>query len=194
MCVCARARVCMCVCSVCISPHANTMPLTTTTAATRARARLHIPYTQVRVGVLNAAHHGVPQSRSRTFIWAALPGERLPHWPQPLHAFDHTMLSLPVPVPAWVLEHPDCVAALQRDNANVTVQDRGGRGDGGGEGVATLRYWAASPAAGGAPLRPVTVWDAVSDLAPVDNADGNDWRCVRWAGARARHVRGLGAG
>jgi DNA (cytosine-5)-methyltransferase 1 len=42
---------------------------------------------QVRYGLLNAAHYGVPQSRIRTFIWAALPGEKLPDWPQPLHVF-----------------------------------------------------------------------------------------------------------
>ncbi|WIA17375.1 hypothetical protein OEZ85_014235 [Tetradesmus obliquus] len=42
---------------------------------------------QVRVGILNAAHFGVPQSRTRAFIWAAAPGEQLPEWPQPRHAY-----------------------------------------------------------------------------------------------------------
>jgi hypothetical protein len=42
---------------------------------------------QVRFGVLNAGNYGVPQSRKRTFIWAAAPEERLPDWPQPLHVF-----------------------------------------------------------------------------------------------------------
>jgi DNA (cytosine-5)-methyltransferase 1 len=37
--------------------------------------------------VLNAGNYGVPQSRKRTFIWAAAPEERLPDWPQPLHVF-----------------------------------------------------------------------------------------------------------
>jgi site-specific DNA-cytosine methylase len=51
------------------------------------------PSLQVRYGVLNAAHYGVPQSRVRTFIWAALPGETLPDWPQPLHAFRCGLLT-----------------------------------------------------------------------------------------------------
>jgi hypothetical protein len=42
---------------------------------------------QVRFGVLNAGNYGVPQSRKRTFIWAAAPEERLPDWPEPLHVF-----------------------------------------------------------------------------------------------------------
>jgi hypothetical protein len=42
---------------------------------------------QVRFGVLNAGNYGVPQSRKRTFIWAAAPEEKLPDWPQPLHVF-----------------------------------------------------------------------------------------------------------
>jgi DNA (cytosine-5)-methyltransferase 1 len=37
---------------------------------------------QVRFGVLNAGNFGVPQSRKRTFIWAAAPGEKLPSWPK----------------------------------------------------------------------------------------------------------------
>ncbi|RYY23749.1 MAG: DNA cytosine methyltransferase, partial [Sphingobacteriaceae bacterium] len=36
---------------------------------------------QVRFGVLNAGNYGVSQSRKRTFIWAAAPGNYLPSWP-----------------------------------------------------------------------------------------------------------------
>lgn len=46
-----------------------------------------VNHPQVRFGVLNAGNYGVPQSRKRTFIWAAAPEERLPDWPQPLHVF-----------------------------------------------------------------------------------------------------------
>lgn len=42
---------------------------------------------QVRFGVLNAGNYGVPQSRKRTFIWAAAPEEGLPEWPRPRHVF-----------------------------------------------------------------------------------------------------------
>jgi DNA (cytosine-5)-methyltransferase 1 len=42
---------------------------------------------QVRFGVLNAGNYGVPQSRKRTFIWAAAPDELLPNWPTPKHVF-----------------------------------------------------------------------------------------------------------
>jgi hypothetical protein len=42
---------------------------------------------QVRYGVLNAGHYGAPQSRTRTFVWAAAPHEKLPDWPQPQHTF-----------------------------------------------------------------------------------------------------------
>jgi DNA (cytosine-5)-methyltransferase 1 len=41
----------------------------------------------VRFGVLNAGNFGVPQSRKRTFIWAAAPDEGLPEWPKPRHVF-----------------------------------------------------------------------------------------------------------
>lgn len=51
---------------------------------------------QVRFGVLNAGNYGVPQSRKRTFIWAAAPEERLPDWPQPLHVFRWVVLLVVV--------------------------------------------------------------------------------------------------
>ncbi|XP_047318972.1 DNA (cytosine-5)-methyltransferase 1B-like isoform X2 [Impatiens glandulifera] len=42
---------------------------------------------QVRFGVLEAGAYGISQSRKRTFIWAAAPGEKLPDWPEPVHVF-----------------------------------------------------------------------------------------------------------
>ena len=48
---------------------------------------------QVRFGVLNAGNYGVPQSRKRTIIWAAGPGEVLPPWPRQLHVFHSPQVS-----------------------------------------------------------------------------------------------------
>ncbi|XP_047316317.1 DNA (cytosine-5)-methyltransferase 1-like isoform X2 [Impatiens glandulifera] len=45
------------------------------------------PPCQVRFGVLEAGAYGISQSRKRTFIWAAAPGEKLPDWPEPVHVF-----------------------------------------------------------------------------------------------------------
>uniref|UniRef100_T1JNW9 Cytosine-specific methyltransferase n=1 Tax=Strigamia maritima TaxID=126957 RepID=T1JNW9_STRMM len=42
---------------------------------------------QCTFGVLQAGNYGVPQSRSRAFILAAAPGEKLPSFPEPLHVF-----------------------------------------------------------------------------------------------------------
>lgn len=40
---------------------------------------------QVSFAFLNAASYGLPQSRTRAFIWAALPGSPLPKWPKRTH-------------------------------------------------------------------------------------------------------------
>ena len=55
------------------------------------------PAMQVRFGVLNAGNFGVSQSRKRTFIWAAAPGEHLPVWPRPLHVFRSPQLTISLP-------------------------------------------------------------------------------------------------
>ncbi|CAD7705413.1 unnamed protein product [Ostreobium quekettii] len=85
---------------------------------------------QVRFGVLNAGNFGVPQSRKRTFIWGAAPGERLPNWPTPMHVFHNPQLTIKLP---------------------------GG-----------INYTAV-PELDGAPLRSVTVRDAIADLPPIEN-------------------------
>lgn len=53
----------------------------------------HMCALQVRFGVLNAGNFGVPQSRKRTIIWAAAPGEQLPAWPKPRHVFHSPQVS-----------------------------------------------------------------------------------------------------
>lgn len=55
------------------------------------------PPPQVRFGVLNAGNFGVAQSRKRTFIWAAAPGEGLPDWPRLMHAFRTPQLTINLP-------------------------------------------------------------------------------------------------
>ncbi|XP_052746460.1 DNA (cytosine-5)-methyltransferase 1 isoform X2 [Bicyclus anynana] len=50
------------------------------------RALLDMGY-QCRFGVLQAGNYGVPQTRRRVFVLAAAPGLRLPHFPEPTHAF-----------------------------------------------------------------------------------------------------------
>ncbi|XP_006898898.1 PREDICTED: DNA (cytosine-5)-methyltransferase 1 [Elephantulus edwardii] len=42
---------------------------------------------QCTVGVLQAGHYGIPQTRRRAIIMAAAPGEKLPLYPEPLHVF-----------------------------------------------------------------------------------------------------------
>jgi DNA (cytosine-5)-methyltransferase 1 len=47
--------------------------------------------------VLNAGNFGVAQSRKRTFIWAAAPGELLPEWPRLMHCFRTPQLTINLP-------------------------------------------------------------------------------------------------
>ncbi|KAL6767831.1 MET1 [Auxenochlorella protothecoides x Auxenochlorella symbiontica] len=108
---------------------------------------------QVRFGVLNAGNFGVAQSRKRTFIWAAAPGEGLPDWPRLMHAFRTPQLTINLP-----------------------------------NGV----QYTAVPQTVGAPLRPVTVRDAISDLPVI--ANGHDVEEMEYQGepvsAFQRAVRG----
>lgn len=116
------------------------------------RSLLDMGY-QVRFGVLNAGNFGVAQSRKRTFIWAAAPGELLPGWPQLMHAFRTPQLTINLP-------------------GNV--------------------QYTAVPQTDGAPLRPITVRDAIGDLPAIGN--GHDLDSMDYAGpaisAFQRHVRG----
>lgn len=108
---------------------------------------------QVRFGVLNAGNYGVAQSRKRTFIWAAAPGEALPDWPKPMHAFKSPQLTINLP-------------------GNVA--------------------YTAVPQVDGAPLRPITVKDAIRDLPPIEN--GHDVQEMSYSGqpvsAFQRNIRG----
>ena len=100
------------------------------------RSLLEMGYS-VRFGVLNAGNFGVSQSRKRTFIWAAAPGEKLPEWPSVRHVFKSPQLTINLP---------------------------GG-----------VQYTAVPQTArGGAPLRTVTVKDAIGDLPEIGNGHADD--------------------
>lgn len=108
------------------------------------RSLLEMGYS-VRFGVLNAGNFGVSQSRKRTFIWAAAPGEKLPEWPSVRHVFKSPQLTINLP---------------------------GG-----------VQYTAVPQTArGGAPLRTVTVRDAIGDLPEIGNGHADD-------DDKARHCR-----
>ena len=53
---------------------------------------------QCTFGILQAGNFGVPQSRRRCFIMAAAPGQKLPHYPEPLHVFSKQNKGLNVNV------------------------------------------------------------------------------------------------
>ncbi|GLI71179.1 hypothetical protein VaNZ11_016282 [Volvox africanus] len=110
------------------------------------RTLLDLGY-QVRFGILNAGHYGAPQSRKRTFIWAALPGEILPDWPAPRHVFVSAQLGLKM--------------------------DYSG-GGGGGMAPPGGYFFASGPPLPGAPLRCVTVYDAIGDLPAITNEAKED--------------------
>eukprot|EP01025_Chloroclados_australasicus_P039559 TRINITY_DN4101_c0_g1_i11.p2 TRINITY_DN4101_c0_g1~~TRINITY_DN4101_c0_g1_i11.p2 ORF type:complete len:340 (-),score=30.56 TRINITY_DN4101_c0_g1_i11:499-1518(-) len=95
------------------------------------RTLLELGY-QVRVGLLNAGLFGVPQSRRRTFVLAALPGDKLPDWPAPLHVFK---------------------------TQNLTISFKDGH-----------KFHPVPPDMY-APLRSITVRDAIGDLPPIENGD-----------------------
>lgn len=108
---------------------------------------------QVRFGVLNAGNFGVSQSRKRTFIYGAAPGETLPEWPKLMHVFRSPQLTINLP---------------------------GG-----------VQYTAV-PQTVGAPLRTVTVRDAIGDLPPIEN--GAARLEMPYAGANTARISALLSG
>ena len=82
--------------SSCCGPHAGTDPPA-----------------QVRFGVLNAGNFGVSQSRKRTFIWGAAPGEALPDWPKLMHVFRSPQLTIRLPGGVTYTAVPQVRAKLQ---------------------------------------------------------------------------------
>ncbi|XP_049797488.1 DNA (cytosine-5)-methyltransferase 1-like [Schistocerca nitens] len=95
------------------------------------RALLEIGY-QCTFTVLQAGNFGVPQSRKRVILLAAAPGELLPSFPEPTHAFSQSLCQL---------------------NAAVNGQT----------------YYSNCNRMYSAPMRTVTVRDALSDLPEIPN-------------------------
>jgi hypothetical protein len=184
---------------------------------------------QVRFGVLNAGNFGVAQSRKRTFIWAAAPGELLPDWPRLMHCFRTPQLTINLPGGVQYCAVPQTVSAVGWQGG-LSCKQAGGQASCCGQAVeAGSSGCAARPAqvipAGfvlsirtppsnpiflclfsawqvGAPLRPVTVRDAIGDLPPIENGHMVDemeycsgpvgcWRRVHDANCRAARSRRL---
>lgn len=78
------------------------------------RSLLDMGY-QVRFGVLNAGNFGVSQSRKRTFIWAAAPGEYLPSWPKLMHCFRTPQLTINLPGNVQYTAVPQTVRCLSQE-------------------------------------------------------------------------------
>uniref|UniRef100_A0A672JJ28 DNA (cytosine-5)-methyltransferase n=1 Tax=Salarias fasciatus TaxID=181472 RepID=A0A672JJ28_SALFA len=77
---------------------------------------------QCTFGVLQAGQYGVAQTRRRAIILAAAPGEKLPHYPEPLHVFAPRACSLSV-----VVDERKYVSNVTRGNGGIyrtiTVRD-----------------------------------------------------------------------
>ncbi|GJP36008.1 hypothetical protein CLOM_g20549 [Closterium sp. NIES-68] len=127
---------------------------------------------QVRFGVLQAGNFGISQSRTRAFIWAAAPGQILPEWPQPLHVFASSQLSVPLGGSSGSSASGSNVAHFS--TAASLANEACPRG----------------PAVG-APLRSITVRDAMGELPSIENgaeeeemeysSEPSSWfqRCIR---------------
>lgn len=77
---------------------------------------------QCTFGVLQAGNYGVPQTRRRAIILAAAPGEKLPHFPQPLHTFSPRAMQLSV-----VIDEKKYESGVKRGTSapfrTITVRD-----------------------------------------------------------------------
>lgn len=130
--------------------------------------------------MLNAGNYGVPQSRKRTFIWAAAPEELLPDWPQQQFVFRSPQLTINLPGGVTYTAVPQQQVRQRRAGAPQPQAVWWGRACSAGlKPVCTLG--AAGPCLTprptlttrftpqGAPLRTVTVKDAIGDLPNIKN-------------------------
>jgi DNA (cytosine-5)-methyltransferase 1 len=92
---------------------------------------------QCTFGILQAGSYGVPQTRRRVFILAAAPGEKLPLFPEPTHAFS--------------------IRGCKQ--LSVTIDHR--------------TYYSNCRYSSSAPLRTITIRDALSDLPSIQKTQEN---------------------
>jgi len=92
---------------------------------------------QCTFGCLQAGSYGVPQTRRRSVILAAAPGEALPAYPEPTHTFTRVGTQINVNVNGYT------VCPIRRVN-------------------------------GPAPLRRMTVRDAIGDLPPIELGESRE--------------------
>jgi DNA (cytosine-5)-methyltransferase 1 len=79
---------------------------------------------QTRLGILQAGYYGLPQSRWRVFIWAAVSGSVLPNFPEPTHMFSKTTIFGAKDFKNHIVKAPNDRADLfWRPESMVTVGD-----------------------------------------------------------------------
>jgi DNA (cytosine-5)-methyltransferase 1 len=128
--------------------------------------------------VLNAGNYGVPQSRKRTFIWAAAPEELLPSWPQQQYVFRSPQLTINLPGGVAYTAVPQREVGAPGTACPLTACRQGhlwacccwcpGIAVHGRQPPALPDpHLSVSPQS--APLRTVTVRDAIGDLPPIQN-------------------------
>ena len=122
--------------------------------------------------MLNAGNYGVPQSRKRTFIWAAAPEEQLPSWPQQRFVFRSPQLTINLPGGVAYTAVPQ----QQVGTCPWGVADSCPRGRllmrqpiRGQKRLSAAWLTRLHPLPQGAPLRTVTVRDAIGDLPIIKN-------------------------
>ncbi len=102
---------------------------------------------QCTFGILQAGHYGVPQTRRRCILLAAAPGYELPFYPEPMHTFSITALSVNV-----------------KSFSDPRTETR----------YINNCRWAQNGVASG-PYRTITVQDCMSDLPEIRNGADRDF-------------------
>lgn len=84
---------------------------------------------RLRVGLLNAADFGVPQTRQRVFIMGAREGETLPHWPEKTHHDPKLGASLFGSTVPWISAGEAIgIGALETLGGNPSARDIAAQG------------------------------------------------------------------
>ena len=83
------------------------------------RALVKMGY-QCTFGILQAGHYGVAQTRRRCILLASAPGFKLPLYPEPLHTFAQTSLSVTINDKKYV---SNCQWTSSAPYRTITVRD-----------------------------------------------------------------------